>query len=124
MCWGPPLTTTRTCSSQAALPLLLAASGWASEDKAESGARISPGGCLAHSVAPPVIMPSRATLVLLTASTAGASSGLSSAFSRVSWSLILFLSSPDGSSELLLSSLKYWPELDGLATGDVKGPRD
>lgn len=36
----------------------------------------------------------------------------------------LFLSSTDVSSELLLSSLKYWPELDGLAKVDMKGPRD
>lgn len=28
------------------------------------------------------------------------------------------------SSELLLSSLKHWPELDGLANVDMKGPRD
>lgn len=38
--------------------------------------------------------------------------------------LYLFLSSTDVSSELLLSSLKYWPELDGLAKVDMKGPRD
>ena len=36
----------------------------------------------------------------------------------------LFLSSTDVSSELLFSSLKYWPELDGLAKVDMKGPRD
>lgn len=36
----------------------------------------------------------------------------------------LFLSSTGVSSELLLSSLKYWPELDGLAKVDMKGPRD
>ena len=38
--------------------------------------------------------------------------------------LSLFLSSTDVSSELLFSSLKYWPELDGLAKVDMKGPRD
>lgn len=38
--------------------------------------------------------------------------------------LYLFLSSIDVSSELLFSSLKYWPELDGLAKVDMKGPRD
>lgn len=36
----------------------------------------------------------------------------------------LVLSSTDVSSELLFSSLKYWPELDGLAKVDMKGPRD
>lgn len=38
--------------------------------------------------------------------------------------LYLLLSPADDSSELLPSSLKHWPELDGFAKVDMKGPRD